>query len=79
MPVFTCQKTRSCLQIGLMRIRHSSYEFATQSSHSVDQSGCQAKIASIEIDLLRIIPQSRISGLPDQSTSLIQELSGRVF
>ena len=31
-----------------VRIRHSSHHFATQSSHSVDLAGWQAKIASIE-------------------------------
>ena len=35
--------------IGPVRIRHSSHDFGWQSSHSVDLSGCQAKMASIEI------------------------------
>ena len=35
-----------------VRIRHSSHEFATQSSHCVDRSGWQAKMASIEIWIL---------------------------
>ena len=35
--------------MGPGQIRHSSHEFATQSSHSVDLAGRQAKIASIEI------------------------------
>ena len=34
--------------IGPMRIHHSSHHFATQSSHSVDRAGWQAKMASIE-------------------------------
>ena len=32
-----------------VQICHSSHEFATQSSHSVDLAGWQAKMASIEI------------------------------
>ena len=35
--------------MGPVRIRHDSHEFATQSSHSVDRTGWQAKMASIEI------------------------------
>ena len=35
--------------MGPVRIRHRSYHFATQSSHSVDPAGWQAKMASIEI------------------------------
>ena len=38
-----------CVLIGPVRIRHSSPEFATQSSYSVDLTGWQAKMASIEI------------------------------
>ena len=33
-----------------MRIRHSSHQIATQSSHSVDRAEWQAKMASIELD-----------------------------
>ena len=47
-------------KMGPVRIRHSSHDFATQSSHSVDLAGWQAKMASIEIldtiSLLRWIP-----------------------
>ena len=35
--------------MGPARIGRTSHEFATQSSHSVDLAGCQAKMASIEI------------------------------
>ena len=35
--------------MGPVRIRHSSHDFATQSSHSVDRAGWQVKMASIEI------------------------------
>ena len=35
--------------MGPMRIRHRSYHFASQSSHFVDRTGWQAKMASIEI------------------------------
>ena len=33
---------------GAVRIRHSSHHFATQSSHSVDRAGWQAKMASVD-------------------------------
>ena len=36
-------------QMGPVRIRHSSRDFATQASHSMDLAGWQAKMASIEI------------------------------
>ena len=35
--------------MGPVRIRHSIQEIATQSSHSVDRAGWQAKMASIEL------------------------------
>ena len=34
--------------MGPVRIRHCSHHFATQSSHTVDRAGWQAKMASIE-------------------------------
>ena len=37
-----------CVWIGPVRIRHSSHDFTTQSSHVVDRAGWQAKMASIE-------------------------------
>ena len=39
--------TKAC-EMGLVRIRHDSHLFATQSSHFVNRAGCQAKMASIE-------------------------------
>ena len=36
------------LQTGPVRIHHSAHDLATQSSHSVDRAGWQAKMASIE-------------------------------
>ena len=47
-----------------MRIRHSSHDFATSSSHSVDLAGWQAKMASIEfgyLDVMRTSPVNRKS------------------
>ena len=41
-------KTQIPLQMGSVRIRHSSHDFRWQSSHSVDLPGWQAKMASIE-------------------------------
>ena len=35
-------------KMGPVRIRHSSHDFGWQSSHSVDLTGWQAKMASIE-------------------------------
>ena len=35
--------------MGPVRIRHSSHDLGSQSSHSVDLAGWQAKLASIEI------------------------------
>ena len=45
--------------MGPERIHHSSHHFATQSSHSVDRAGWQAKMASIEFgyhDVMRTSP-----------------------
>ena len=40
--------TAKCGKMGPVRIRHRSHYFATQSSHSVDSAGWQAKMPSIE-------------------------------
>ena len=37
------------VEMGPVRIRHSSHDFGWQSSHSVDLAEWQAKMASIEI------------------------------
>ena len=47
-PVY-CKTSLEFLLMRRVRIRHSSHEFATQSSHSVDLAGWHAKMASIEI------------------------------
>ena len=44
-------KASACFSNGPVRIRHSWHESATQSSHSVDQAGWQAKMASIEVQI----------------------------
>ena len=43
--------------------RHSSHEFATQSSHSVDLAGWQANMASIEFGYHDVMRMGPIGGL----------------
>ena len=46
--------------MGPVRIRHCSYDFATQCSHSVDLAGWQAKMVSIEFGYHVVIRTSPI-------------------
>ena len=40
------------IAMGLVRLRHSSHEIATQPSHFVDRAGWQAKMASVDFWIL---------------------------
>ena len=47
--LFCCMVQACSTKMGPVRIHHSSHDFGWQSSHSVDLTGWQAKMASIEI------------------------------